>query len=37
MDLVPLLLSFALLVVWQHRQNIGRLRAGTEPRIGRKA
>ncbi len=37
MDLVPLLLGFALLVVWQHRQNIGRLRAGTEPRIGRKA
>ena len=23
--------------VWQHRENIGRLRAGTEPKIGRKA
>jgi len=34
--LFPLLLGFALLVVWKHRANIARLRAGTEPRIGRK-
>ena len=31
----PLLLGFALLVVWKHRANIERLFAGTEPRIGR--
>jgi acyl phosphate:glycerol-3-phosphate acyltransferase len=35
--LVPTLLGFALLVIWQHRQNIVRLRAGTEPRIGKRA
>jgi glycerol-3-phosphate acyltransferase PlsY len=34
--LFPLLLGFALLVVWQHRENILRLRAGSEPRIGRR-
>ncbi len=28
--------AMALLVVWRHRDNITRLRAGTEPRIGRK-
>jgi len=33
-DLVMLLLGLALLVVWRHRQNIERLLAGTEPRIG---
>jgi glycerol-3-phosphate acyltransferase PlsY len=27
----------ALWVLWTHRENIARLRAGTEPRIGRKA
>ena len=31
----PLLLGFAILVVWKHRENIRRLLAGTEPRIGR--
>ena len=31
----PLLLGFALLVVWKHRPNIQRLFAGTEPKIGR--
>ena len=31
----PLLLGFALLVVWKHRDNIARLKAGTEPRIGK--
>ena len=35
-SLVPLLASLALLVIWQHRQNIRRLQAGDEPRIGRK-
>jgi glycerol-3-phosphate acyltransferase PlsY len=34
-ELLPMLLGFALLVVWKHRDNIARLRAGTEPRIGR--
>ena len=33
--LVPGVLGFALLVVWKHRSNIARLRAGQEPRIGR--
>jgi glycerol-3-phosphate acyltransferase PlsY len=33
---VPLLLAFALLVLWKHRANILRLRKGTEPRIGSK-
>jgi glycerol-3-phosphate acyltransferase PlsY len=36
-NMVPLLAGFALLVIWQHRQNIVRLRAGTEPRVGRGA
>ena len=31
----PMLLGFALLVLWKHRENIARLFAGTEPRIGR--
>src|SRR5690348_12173648 len=31
----PMLLGFALLVIWKHRENILRLRRGTEPRIGR--
>jgi glycerol-3-phosphate acyltransferase PlsY len=34
--LFPILLGFALLVVWKHRENILRLRKGTEPRIGSK-
>jgi len=34
--LLPMLLGFALLVVWKHRENILRLRKGTEPRIGSK-
>jgi glycerol-3-phosphate acyltransferase PlsY len=33
----PLLLGFALLVVWKHRGNIDRLTKGTEPRIGSRA
>ena len=32
----PLLLGFALLVIWKHRENILRLTKGTEPRIGSK-
>jgi glycerol-3-phosphate acyltransferase PlsY len=32
----PLLLGFALLVLWKHRENILRLKKGTEPRIGSK-
>ena len=31
----PLLLGFAILVIWKHQQNIRRLLSGTEPRIGR--
>ena len=31
------LLVIAVFVAWRHRANIGRLRAGTEPRIGQKA
>jgi glycerol-3-phosphate acyltransferase PlsY len=34
-SLFPMLLGFALLVMWKHRENILRLRRGTEPRIGR--
>ena len=33
---IPALLTAALLVIFQHRQNIARLRAGTEPKIGQK-
>ena len=33
--LFPLLLGFALLIVWKHRENIARLTAGTEPRVGK--
>jgi acyl phosphate:glycerol-3-phosphate acyltransferase len=33
-ELFPLLLGFAMLVVWKHKDNIQRLFAGTEPRIG---
>jgi glycerol-3-phosphate acyltransferase PlsY len=32
----PVLGAIALLVIWLHRANIARLRAGTEPRIGSK-
>jgi glycerol-3-phosphate acyltransferase PlsY len=30
-----MLLGFAVLVLWKHRENILRLRRGTEPRIGK--
>ncbi len=32
--LFPMLLGFALLVLWKHRANLVRLKARTEPRIG---
>jgi glycerol-3-phosphate acyltransferase PlsY len=31
--LIPMLLGFALLVLWKHRENILRLTKGTEPRV----
>lgn len=34
--LVPLMAAMALLIVWKHRGNIARLRAGTEPRVGKR-
>jgi glycerol-3-phosphate acyltransferase PlsY len=34
-SLVPMLLGFAVLVLWKHRENILRLWRGTEPRVGR--
>jgi glycerol-3-phosphate acyltransferase PlsY len=33
-DFAPVLVLLAILVVWLHRANIDRLRAGTEPKIG---
>ena len=35
-DLVMLLLSLALIVMWKHRENVERLFEGEEPRIGRR-
>ena len=35
-DLVMLLLALAAIVLWKHRDNLERLVAGTEPRIGRR-
>lgn len=34
-DLALLFLDFGLIVCWKHRANVGRLLAGTEPRIGK--
>ena len=34
-DLVLLFLSLALILMWKHRENVERLLAGTEPRVGR--
>ena len=36
-SLVMLFAGFALLVLWKHRANLGRLFRGTEPKVGRKA
>jgi acyl phosphate:glycerol-3-phosphate acyltransferase len=35
MALVPLLAALALLIVWKHKDNIGRLLRGEEPKIGK--
>ena len=35
-DLTMLLVALAAIVLWKHRENIERLMAGTEPRVGRK-
>ena len=34
--LFPMFLGFALLVVWKHRENVVRLKAGKEPKVGSK-
>ena len=34
--LFPMFLGFALLVIWKHRENIVRLKAGEEPKVGSK-
>ena len=31
----PMFLAFALLVIWKHRENILRLKAGKEPKVGK--
>ena len=36
-EFVPVLAAIAVIIVWLHRANIARLRAGTEPKAGRKA
>lgn len=36
-SLFPMLLGFTLLVLWRHHENLARLKAGKEPRIGRKS
>lgn len=36
MALVPMLLGFALLIIWKHRENIRRLLNGEEPKVGKK-
>jgi glycerol-3-phosphate acyltransferase PlsY len=35
LDLLPVMLALALIVLWRHRANIARLAAGTEPKIGK--
>jgi glycerol-3-phosphate acyltransferase PlsY len=32
-DYLPLLLALALIVIWKHRDNIGRLIEGSEPKV----
>ncbi|MDQ3145047.1 MAG: glycerol-3-phosphate 1-O-acyltransferase PlsY [Pseudomonadota bacterium] len=36
-SLFPMLFVFALLIIWKHRENVQRLKAGTEPPVGRRA
>ncbi|EPX76722.1 glycerol-3-phosphate 1-O-acyltransferase PlsY [Salipiger mucosus] len=36
-EMTALALAMTLLIFWRHRTNIVRLRAGTEPKVGRKA
>lgn len=36
-SLFPMLLGFTLLVLWRHHENLARLKAGKEPRIGKKS
>ncbi len=36
-NLLAAMLAMALIVIWKHRANIGRLRRGEEPRVGAKA
>ena len=33
-DLLPVTLALALIVLWRHRENIGRLAKGTESKVG---
>jgi len=35
--LFPMLLGFTFLVLWRHHENLARLKAGKEPRIGKKS
>ena len=35
--LFPVMLAFAVIVVWKHRENIRRLASGKEPRVGRRS
>ena len=34
--LLPMLLGFALLIIWKHQENIRRLLKGEEPKVGKK-
>jgi glycerol-3-phosphate acyltransferase PlsY len=36
-EVAALFMALTLVVVWKHRDNIGRLLAGTEPRVGQKS
>jgi glycerol-3-phosphate acyltransferase PlsY len=36
MALAPMLLGFAVLIIWKHHENIRRLLKGEEPRVGKK-
>jgi acyl phosphate:glycerol-3-phosphate acyltransferase len=35
-ELLPVVIAIALLLIWRHRENISRLAAGTESRLGQK-